>query len=114
MGLPGYVEETDEGAVVHVFVQPRAAKNAAVGVHGRALKLKVTAPAVDDRANRATLDLLADLLEVSRAGLSLVGGRASRNKRIAVSGLTPQAVATALSGVLSSRAHERGQEAGDF
>jgi len=109
--LPPFVVASKDGALVEVFVQPRAAKDALVGVHGRALKLKVRAPATEDRANRAVEGLVAEWLGLPRSQVSVIAGRTSRNKRIAVLGMSPENVTSALDAVLPSRAHERGQEA---
>jgi uncharacterized protein (TIGR00251 family) len=111
--LPPYVTPSKRGAIVDAFVQPRAAKDALVGVHGPALKLKIKAPPVDDRANRAVENLVASLLGVSRARVSVVAGRGSRHKRLAVDGMPPETLATTLDRVLWSRAHERGSKVDD-
>jgi len=102
--LPAYVDEHPDGALVHVYVQPKAATDDIVGVHGRALKVKVKAPPLDDKANQAVARLLADRLEVPRRAVSLAGGRGSRNKRFVVAAKDAPAVASALERVLSSRA----------
>jgi hypothetical protein len=108
MALPEFVTGTDDGAVVKVFVQPRAAKDAIVGLHGVAVKIKIKAPPLDDRANRSVEDLVATLLGVPRSRVAVTGGRASRHKRIKVTGTAPEEVARAFSHVLSSRTHESG------
>lgn len=102
--LPAYVEDRPDGVAVYVYVQPNAAKDDVVGVHGRALKLKVKAPPVDDRANEAAIALLAARLGLPLSAVVLVGGRASRNKRFRVATLPAAEVASALERVLSSRA----------
>ena len=102
--LPTYVEEHPKGTVVHVYLQPKAAKDDVVGLHGRALKLKVKAPPVDDKANEAVAALLAARLGTSPRAVVLVSGRTSRNKRLLVEAMAPREVASALETVLSSRA----------
>ena len=92
------------GTIVHVYVQPKAVRDDVVGVHGRALKLKVKAQPVDDKANEAVVDLLAALLGTSSRAVILVAGRASRNKRLLIEAMAPREVARALETVLSSRA----------
>ncbi len=104
MALPGYVTAAKDAVLVDVFVQPRAARDAIVGVHGAAVKMKVTAPPVEDRANVAAATMLAAVLRLPPARVELVAGRTSRHKRFAVRGITPEKVAEALSAVLSSRA----------
>ncbi|HEY7874372.1 MAG TPA: DUF167 domain-containing protein [Actinomycetota bacterium] len=106
--LPPYVRTVGDDVVIDAFVQPRSAKNAAVGVHGRAIKLKVTAPPVDGKANEAVERLIARWVGVPRSAVQVVGGRSSRYKQIRVVGAAPEAVTAALALVLSSRAHDGG------
>ena len=73
-----------------VKVHPRARKNAITGNVGDALKIALTAPPSDGRANEACIELLADLLGVSRSAVAIVSGHASRNKVIRVSGISVQ------------------------
>jgi uncharacterized protein len=96
MPLPDFVIPSASGAVIDAFVQPRAARNAIVGVHGAAIKFKIAAPALEDRANRALEAFVAELVGVSRSQVAVVAGRTSRHKRIEVAGVAPEAVADAL------------------
>ena len=69
-------------------VQPRAKKNAIVGELGDALKVALTAPPIDGRANQACIEFFADLLNVPRSAVTIVSGQSSRNKVIRVTGST--------------------------
>ncbi|MGH2747061.1 MAG: DUF167 domain-containing protein [Actinomycetota bacterium] len=111
MGPLPFVTRSKDRVLIDAFVQARAARTAVVGIHGTALKLKVKAPPTDDRANRAVEELLAEVLDLPRSGVVVVGGHSSRRKRIAVTGIPQEEVVTRLDRVLSSRAHEPGQEA---
>jgi uncharacterized protein (TIGR00251 family) len=71
-----------------VKVQPRAKKNAIVGELGDALKVALTAPPIDGRANQACIEFFADLLNVPRSAVTIVSGQSSRNKVIRVTGST--------------------------
>lgn len=66
---------------------PRAARDEVLGFEGDVLRVRVKAPPVEGRANDALLRLLAKALRVSRSNLTIVGGRASRDKTVAVEGL---------------------------
>jgi uncharacterized protein (TIGR00251 family) len=90
------VSASRSGTIVAAFVQPRAARDAIVGVHGHALKLKVSAPPLEGRANRAAERLLADRLGVAPRDVNVVSGDSSRSKRIEVRGLDPVTVADRL------------------
>lgn len=78
----------DDGVVVAVHVQPRAGRGALVGRHGRALKLRVAAPPVDERANEAAAAVLADAFDVPVARVELVAGSRSRLKRFRLQGVS--------------------------
>ena len=79
-----------------VRVQPRARSNGIVGVHGRALKIRLTAPPVEGAANEALLDLLADTLNAPRSALHIVVGATARDKVVAIRGLSIDDVTRAL------------------
>jgi uncharacterized protein (TIGR00251 family) len=86
------VRDTAAGVTFTVKVQPRARKNAITGVVGDALKLALTAPPVDGRANEACIEFFANLLDVPRSSVTIASGKTSRNKVIRVAGLTADEV----------------------
>jgi uncharacterized protein (TIGR00251 family) len=86
------VNETAKGATFAVKVQPRARKNAITGRVGDALKLALTAPPVEGRANQAVIEFFADFFEIPRSSVSIASGETSRNKLIRVSGISAQHV----------------------
>jgi len=71
-----------------VKVQPRAKRNAIIGELGDALKISLTAPPVEGRANDACIEFFANLLEVPRSSVSIASGKSGRRKVIRVAGLT--------------------------
>jgi uncharacterized protein (TIGR00251 family) len=79
----------------HVFsvrVTPRASQDKIAGWEGDVLRVRVTAPPVEGRANEALLRLLARALDVPKSRLRLVGGQRQRNKVVAVEGLSAEEV----------------------
>ena len=76
------IREHPNGIVFNVFVLPRSSKNKIVGVHGDALKVKVTAPPVAGAANKMCLKFLAKCLKARYARLEIISGQASRTKQI--------------------------------
>jgi uncharacterized protein (TIGR00251 family) len=76
-----------EGWVLPVRAQPGARKAGVLGEHAGALKLAVTAPPEEGRANQALTELLRDLLGVKRSQVVLLSGATSRDKRFLVAGL---------------------------
>lgn len=71
-----------------VKVQPRAKKNAIAGELGNALKVALTAPAIEGRANEACIEFFANLLKVPRSSVTIASGESSRRKVIRVAGLS--------------------------
>ena len=86
------IQDHAEGVVFALRAQPGAKRNAVVGVVGGALKVSVTAPPEDGRANDAILELLHEWLGVKRSQLELVAGRTNRNKRILIRGLSVDSI----------------------
>ena len=82
------IRDTPSGATFHVKVHPRAKKNAITGEVGNALKVALTAPPVEGRANEACIVFLAAVLNVPRASVTIGAGESSRLKVIRVAGLT--------------------------
>ena len=82
------IHETAEGVTFAVKVQPRARRNAVVGELGDALKLALTAPPVDGKANEACIEFFAETLRLARSSVSIASGQTSRNKVIRVTGIT--------------------------
>jgi uncharacterized protein len=76
-----FLTDTPAGAVLTLRIIPRAAKNAVQGVHGDALKIRLSAPPVDGAANAALIDFLSDTLSLPRARIQLLSGQTSRTKR---------------------------------
>lgn len=91
--LPACLRPQGETLLLSVKVTPRASRNEISGLHGDLLKVKVTAPPVDSAANEALLRFLAETLGCHRNALQIVRGGASRQKVIAVTGLSAETVA---------------------
>jgi hypothetical protein len=72
------------GLAFRVHVQPRSSRNQVVGVHGDALKVKLTAPPVEGAANAACIAFLADALDLPKSALSIVAGLTGRRKTVAI------------------------------
>jgi uncharacterized protein len=85
-----------DDAGLAVYVQPRASRTGVVGVHGKAIKIRVAAPPVDGAANTELIRFLAKTLSVPRASVEIVTGSGSRHKRVRVRGLDTDALRAAL------------------
>jgi uncharacterized protein (TIGR00251 family) len=86
------IHETSEGVTLAVKVHPRARKNAITGEFGNALKLSLTAPPVEGRANEACIEFFAKLLKVPRSSVTIASGQTSRAKVIRVVGLSAEEI----------------------
>jgi uncharacterized protein (TIGR00251 family) len=86
------LQETSEGVTFAVKVHPRARKNAITGELGSALKLSLTSPPVEGRANASCIEFFAILLKVPRSSVTIASGQTSRQKVIRVSGLSAEEV----------------------
>jgi uncharacterized protein len=84
---------TRDGAVIlAVRVQPRASKTEIAGVLGGALKVRLQAPALEDRANEALCEFLSQLLKTPKSAVRILSGHHSRSKRVEIRGVTQQQV----------------------
>ena len=86
------VHESPVGVTFAVKVHPRAKRNAITGEVGDALKVALTAPPVDGRANQACTEFLANLLEVPRSSVTIASGETSRRKVICIAGMTAEQI----------------------
>jgi hypothetical protein len=85
-----------------VRVIPRAGRTAIAGVRGDALAIRVAAAPVDGAANDALTTFLAELFSRPRRDITIVSGHASRDKRIAVAGLTEAEFEARLDDILNA------------
>ena len=90
------IHDTPSGATFAVKVHPRAKRNAITGEVGDALKLSLTAPPIEGRANEACVEFLAKLLKLPRSSVTIASGQTSRRKVIRVAGLAAEEVRKAL------------------
>ena len=86
------MEDRAGGVVFSVRVQPRASKNEVAGELGGALKIRLQAPAIENRANEALVEFLAHLLKTPKSAVRILSGDRRRTKRIEVRGVTKQQV----------------------
>ncbi len=84
--------ESDDAVMFAVKIHPRAKKNAIAGAVGDALKLSLTAPPVDGRANEACIEFLAKLLNLPRSSVSIASGRTGGRKLIRIIGMSAEEV----------------------
>jgi len=70
--------------ILFCHLQPAAKTNAFAGLHGERLKIRLTAPPLEGRANAALIDFLSETFAVSKADIKLESGLQSRQKRVRI------------------------------
>jgi len=99
-----------QGVLLRVHLQPRAAHNRVIGLHGEALKIALTAPPVDGAANAALLIFVADLLRLPRSSVSLASGVKSREKRVLISTGDPSRIIQRIASLVTPVDKPRGDD----
>jgi uncharacterized protein (TIGR00251 family) len=84
------LQERNGVVVVAVRVQPQASRDEVVGEMDGALRVRLQAPAVENRANEALCEYLADLLKTPKSAVRILSGDRSRMKRLEIRGITKQ------------------------
>ena len=86
------VSPTADGVIFTLHVQPRASRSEICGIQAGELRLRLTAPPVDDAANRQCVEFLAKALGVARSRVTIVAGATSRHKTVRVEGVTTEEI----------------------
>jgi uncharacterized protein (TIGR00251 family) len=86
------IQEREGATILLVRVQPRASKDEIAGEMGGALKVRLRTPAVEDRANEALVEFLAELLKTPKSAVRILSGDRIRTKRIEIRGVTRQQI----------------------
>ena len=100
--IPVAIQESAKGIAFAVKVHPRARKNAITGTVGDALKLALTAPPVEGKANHAVIEFFADLFQIPRSSVTIASGETSRNKVTRIAGVSKPAAELKLAENLKS------------
>jgi hypothetical protein len=85
--MANWLSGDERGAILQVFVQPRASRNQLVGLQGEELKVRLTSPPVEGAANKSCCEFFAKLLGVAKGAVELLAGETSRHKRLLVRSL---------------------------
>ena len=91
-----WLEPVTEGVRIHVRVVPRASRNGAQGLLGDAIKIRLQAPPVEGKANRALIEFLAEALGIPGRNVELLHGETGRNKTVLIRNTTESKVRKAL------------------
>ena len=91
-----FAKDVADGCTLSVRVHPGAQKNGVTGVHADAVKIALTTPPVDGKANEALISFLAETLRLPRARIAIVAGLTSRTKMLRITGKSAAEIAAAL------------------
>jgi uncharacterized protein (TIGR00251 family) len=100
------VQDGPEGAVLTVHVQSKAARTEYVGIHGDALKFRVSAPPIEGAANEALCSFLAERFGLSKGAVVVRTGLASRRKQVLLTGVPVSLVRDVLA-IAATRSESR-------
>jgi hypothetical protein len=83
-----WYEWRDQTLIINLHIQPRASRDELVGPHGDRLKVRITAPPVDGKANEHLIRFLAKTFGVPKSNVTLISGETGRDKRIGIANPT--------------------------
>ena len=89
---PKWITQSGKNAVITLHIVPRSSRTEICGEHGDALKIKLQAPPVEGKANKALIEFLSDKLDTPRNSISILSGDTGRNKRIIISGIKTETI----------------------
>jgi uncharacterized protein (TIGR00251 family) len=110
MDLRPLYDDSEEGPVLRLHVQPGSGRSQVTGTFGNALKIKVAAPPEGGRANAAVIDLLSRALEIDEKAIELTSGEKSRSKRVLVRGVDGAALERALEKAMEGEPRRSGSK----
>ncbi|WP_435927823.1 DUF167 family protein YggU [Dryocola sp. BD613] len=92
------VNQTADGLVLRLYIQPKASRDSIIGLHGDELKVAITAPPVDGKANAHLVKYLAKQFRVARGQVLLEKGELGRHKQLKI--IDPQQIPTEVAALL--------------
>lgn len=101
-GAPVFTQDTPDGCTLNVRIHPGARKNAITGTHDSVLKISLTTPPIEGRANEALIAFLADQLHLPKSRIALITGATSRSKTLRITGKSAAEVQAALDPTLTT------------
>ena len=82
-----YLSSTgDHQLLLDLYIQPKASRSRIIGLHDNAIKLAVSAPPVDGRANKEVIAFMAKLFKLPKSSMEIISGHQGRRKKLLISG----------------------------
>ena len=90
----------DHQIILEFYVQPRSSRTTIVGLHDDSIKMAITAPPVDGKANTQVTTFLAKLFKIPKSSVTILSGHQSRHKKVAITGIKQAEIKTILAPLL--------------
>lgn len=92
------IQQTEQGLLLNIYLQPKASKDQIVGLHGDELKVTITAPPIDGQANAHLIKFLSKQFRVAKSQIELRKGELNRHKQLFIAAPTqiPKVIAQLL------------------
>ncbi len=78
----------NQGLIIKIKVEPRSSRSEIVGPYGDGLKVKLTSPPVEGRANKELIEVLAKGFKIRKADVEIIAGDKSKTKTVRLIGVT--------------------------
>ncbi|HKN04089.1 MAG TPA: DUF167 family protein YggU [Buttiauxella sp.] len=92
------VSQTADGLVLRLYIQPKASRDSLIGLHGDELKVAITAPPIDGKANAHLVKYLAKQFRVAKSQVVVEKGELGRHKQVKI--IDPQQIPTEVAALL--------------
>ena len=92
------VSQTADGLVLRLYIQPKASRDSIIGLHGDELKVAITAPPIDGKANAHLVKYLAKQFKVAKSQVLVEKGELGRHKQVKI--INPQQIPTEVAALL--------------
>jgi uncharacterized protein len=96
--LAAIIKKTDNGVLLPCMIQPRSSQNKIVGLYGEMLKIKLTAPPVDGKANVALIKYMSKLAGIPSGKIAITAGQTSRRKTVLFTSMTTETLIENITG----------------
>lgn len=85
--LKKLTEKKKNEFILKIKVEPRSSRSEVVGPYGEALKVKLTSPPVEGKANKELVELLAKKFGIPKKDVAIISGQSSKNKTVRITGV---------------------------
>ena len=96
-----FLKSSKDGVLLDVLVAPRASRSAIIGLYQDRLKIALTAPPLEGRANQALIEYVSQLLQIPKRSISIVSGLTNKKKRLLITDADSIGIADTLHHALS-------------